>query len=91
MRQTLDETLQHLHDLLVHSEGLDESQRERLRQMVDEIRHVLDKSSPETDFGSESAGLGIRLVNAANQFEHSHPTITNTIGRIADILAQMGI
>jgi hypothetical protein len=53
--------------------------------MVDEIRQTLD------DDQTDSVGLGARLANAASQFEHSHPTITNTIGRIADMLAQMGI
>jgi ElaB/YqjD/DUF883 family membrane-anchored ribosome-binding protein len=85
MRQTLEETLQQLHSLLTNAADLDQSQREKLRQMVDEIRQTLD------DADTDSVGLGTRLVNAASQFEHSHPTITNTIGRIADMLAQMGI
>jgi ElaB/YqjD/DUF883 family membrane-anchored ribosome-binding protein len=85
MRQTLEETLQQLHNQLSHADDLDQSQRDKLRQMVDEIRRTLD------DADSDSMGLGTRLVHAASQFEHSHPTITNTIGRIADILAQMGI
>jgi predicted nucleic acid-binding Zn-ribbon protein len=87
MRQTLDETLQQLHDLLHNSHDLDQDQREKLRAMVDEIRQALNENSGE----AESTGLGTRLVNAASQIEHSHPTITNTIGRIADLLAQMGI
>ena len=85
MRQSLEETLAQLRDLLANAADLDQSQREKLRQTVTEIQEILD------DAEVDSSGLANRLFHAARHFEHSHPTITNTIGRIADILAQMGI
>ena len=34
---------------------------------------------------------GMSKSEAARHFEQSHPTLSGTIGRLADILAQMGI
>ncbi|MBX3421088.1 MAG: DUF4404 family protein [Pirellulaceae bacterium] len=85
MRQTLEETLDQLHQQLSHAENLGDQQRTRLREAADEIRQTLD------DAAVDSAGLAQRLKSAAAQFEHSHPQLTNTIGRVADLLSQMGI
>jgi len=85
MRQTLEETLNELHQQLLDSANLDPEQREKLRQAADEIHTTLDDSTVN------SQGLAERLQKATIHFEHSHPQLANTIGRIADLLAQMGI
>lgn len=85
MRQTLDETLDELHQQLQDAGNLDPDQKERLRQAAKEIQTTLDDSSVS------SYGLAERLQKATVHFEHTHPQLTNTIGRIADLLAQLGI
>jgi uncharacterized protein (DUF2336 family) len=85
MRQTLEETLNELRQQLLDSASLDPEQREQLRQAADEIHTTLDDSTVS------SHGLAERLQKATIHFEHTHPQLTNTIGRIADLLAQMGI
>ncbi len=85
MRQTLEQTLNELHEQLAGAQDLDEAQKTRLRQAVDEIQQTLDDSKVS------SASLATQLKQAVAQFEQSHPALTNSIGRIADLLAQMGI
>ncbi len=85
MRQTLDETLNELHQQLAGAKDLDEAQRAKLRQAVEEIQQTLD------DTQVSSASLATQLKQAVAQFENSHPQLTNSIGRIADLLSQMGI
>lgn len=85
MRQTLEETLSELHQQLTSSEDLDDLQKQKLREAADEIQRTLDGSNVN------SSGLAERLQQATVHFEHSHPHLTNTVGRIADLLAQMGI
>ena len=85
MRQTLDEILDELHSQLANADDLEETQRQKLREAAEEIQATLDDSS------ISSYGLAERLQKATAHFEHTHPRLTNTVGRIADLLAQMGI
>jgi hypothetical protein len=85
MRKTLEETLDQLHQQLLSADNLDEKERERLRQAAEEIRDTLD------DQQVSSAGLAERLQRATAHFEHSHPQLASSIGRIADLLSQLGI
>ena len=58
---------------------------DQLRAMVADIQASLDREErTDTSFAA-------RMREAARQFEDSHPTLTNTVGRVADMLAQMGI
>ena len=85
MRETLDETLKDLHDQLGSIEDLDDERIEMLRNAVAEIQATLDEQHVS------SAGLAQRLQEATQQFNSSHPVLTNTVGRIADLLSQLGI
>ena len=85
MRQTLDETLQELHEQLVNVEDLDDEQVDKLRHALAEIKETLDEKDVN------SASLAERMQEATLQFRDSHPLLTNTVGRIADLLSQMGI
>ena len=85
MRQTLDETLTELQDQLAHLKDLDQEQLEKLRAAAQQISDTLDHQDVS------SATLAQRLQEATRQFEQSHPQLTTTVGRIADLLAQLGI
>jgi hypothetical protein len=56
-----------------------------LEATVNELQQSLDHN----DVSSQS--LAERLSEATLQFQESHPALTNSVGRIADMLAQMGI
>lgn len=84
MQKRLDQTLQELHDQLASAETLTDAQRESMHNLVADIQAALiDNSSQQ--------GVGDRLNEAALQLETSHPTLTNTIGRVVDLLSQIGI
>jgi CII-binding regulator of phage lambda lysogenization HflD len=85
MREKLESILGELHQQLTSAGDLDEQERTRLRQAADEIQRTLD----DTEVSSYS--LAQRLQQATAHFEHTHPQLANTIGRIADLLSQLGI
>lgn len=85
MRQTLDETLKDLHVQLANVEDLDAEHVDMLRKAVAEIQETIDEQDVS------SASIAERLQEATQQFSGSHPVLTNTIGRVADLLSQMGI
>lgn len=85
MRVQLEQTLDELHHQLAEIETLESDDRERLQQAVKEIQQSLDKEDVS------SFSLAERLREATTQFTEAHPTIANSVGRIADMLSQMGI
>lgn len=84
-RQQLDEALTQLHQQLADADHLDRDQVAALRATVAEIQAVLEREE------RSETSLAARMREAARHFEDSHPTLTNTVGRVADMLAQMGI
>jgi hypothetical protein len=58
---------------------------EKLRATMGEIQAVLDQQ------GDRDESLSERVAGSARRFEASHPVLTENLGRIADILQQMGI
>lgn len=85
MRQTLDETLQDLHRQLQEVKDFDAEHVALLRATVAEIEDTLDKNE------ISSASIAERLRAATEQFSGSHPVLVGTVGRVADLLSQMGI
>ena len=85
MRQTLEQTLSDLHTQLSELKDLDPEQSEMLQKAVSEIQETLDDTEVNT------ASLAERLQEATKQLEASHPVLTGTIGRVADLLSQIGI
>ncbi len=80
----LTEALEVVQRELADSEHLDEGDVEKLRDTMSEIQAVLDQQE-------EGESLSDRVTISARRFEQSHPKLTETLGRIADILQQMGI
>ena len=85
MSERLIETLDELHQQLQGLESLDEEDRRKLRAAVDEIRESLDQDH------IDSGGLAKSFHQITEQFAEAHPRLTETAGRFADLLAQMGI
>ena len=82
--EELTSAIETLHREVGETTDLDQEDREHLREMVREIQAVLDESDSSTS-------LGTRVADSARRFEESHPVLTQTLGRIADTLQQMGI
>ncbi len=85
MQQKLEETLKELHEQLANTEDLGAEQVAMLRVTLAEIQAKLD------DEHSEPSSLSSQLSESIEQIQGSHPVLTNTIARVADLLAQMGI
>ncbi len=83
--QELTAALETVHQQLSEADHLDPSEVEKLRTTMTEIQEVLDRQSNEGETLSE------RVAHSAQRFEESHPVLTDTLGRIADMLQQMGI
>ncbi|TWU42894.1 DUF4404 family protein [Novipirellula artificiosorum] len=84
-KKELLEALQKVHHELEQAEHLDAAEVERLRATMREIQSVIE------DQADQAAPLSEQVSESARSFEESHPVLTNTLGRIADMLQQMGI
>ena len=95
----LEEILFELHNQLESTESLNSEQVAKLRHAVVEIQAAIDDDSLTEpaedgmilDDNAADASLAIRLRDAVQQFEDSHPSLTTAVGQVADMLAQMGI
>jgi hypothetical protein len=86
-RSPVNEIIDELREVLEDPEDLDEGLRAELRGAAEEILEALD---PDHD-RELSGSLRERLTDTLERFEKSHPKITETVGRLADALSDMGI
>ncbi|RIL05613.1 MAG: DUF4404 domain-containing protein [Proteobacteria bacterium] len=84
--QSLRQMLENLRAELNRAGDLDDSSRELLRVVENDIQQVLER---EDEPHPES--FGDRLRETVDRFESSHPTLTEAVGRVLDQLAKMGI
>lgn len=85
MRESLQETLLQLHELLASEQQLDADQLAMLRSAAVEIEETLDRADVN------SAELAQQMQTRSLTFSETHPVLAQTIGRVADLLSQMGI
>lgn len=84
--EKIAQLLNELQAELSDTDGLDPEVSERLQAAADEIRAAISAETVE-----QPHGVVEQLRDAASRFEDSHPTLTGTVGRIADALSQIGI
>ena len=82
IQKDLDEALDVVHRELAKSEHLDAEEVEKLKATISEIKTKLGEEAEES--------LSERITTSARRFEESHPGLTENLGRVADILQQMG-
>ena len=82
--QDLDEALEVVLRELSRSDHLDADEVEKLKATMNEIETVLG------DRADQEESLSERVTSSARRFEESHPVLTENLGRLADILQQMG-
>jgi len=88
-KEQLRTRIQELLDELESGERLDVEARDRLTNVLEEIRGAVDEDGDRGDDEGES--LVDRLNEATRHFEESHPTLTAMVGRIAESLSNLGI
>ena len=82
--QELTDALKVIHQQLADADHLDPDDVENLRGTIVEIQAVLGEQD-------QDGSLSEQISNSARKFEESHPVLTKTLGRVADMLQQMGI
>lgn len=86
--EKLRATVSELEAQLRALETVDPASRASLLDAVQEIRVALDEDRPSE---VQSPSLIANLTHSVEKFEVSHPTLTSVLGRLIDILGQMGI
>ena len=104
--ERLRHTLEQLHQQLDQAESLDPEVAAQLEATINDLRATLARraeaeraelenppaeTAREEDDETDEHSLAYRLGEAEQYFESSHPTLANTVKRLVDILAQMGI
>jgi ElaB/YqjD/DUF883 family membrane-anchored ribosome-binding protein len=84
-QRALSERLEQLSRELASSASLSAADRERLEQLIADVRdHLeLEQHEPQT--------LADRLQDATSEFEKTHPRLTLAIGAVAEALSRLGI
>ncbi|MCP5039969.1 MAG: DUF4404 family protein [bacterium] len=86
-KQDLHDALQDLHQALEDAKDLGAGEREELEGAVAQIRETL--AATESDREADSFLRMLR--DAIDRFEDRHPELTKVIGRVADLLSDLGI
>jgi chromosome segregation ATPase len=88
-KKQLRARIQELLGELEQVEEIDQEARNRLANVLHDIREAVADSGE--DAPDENESLLERLNEATRHFEESHPTLTAMVGRIADSLSNLGI
>ena len=88
-REKLDQTLQQLHGELLQVELVDANDRERLQQLMADVKELLEQE--EEAPAHRYKRLSEQLSESIKQFEVSHTTVTGVMDRTIKMLARMGI
>jgi predicted component of type VI protein secretion system len=86
-KQQLRAQLASLHQALADADSVGPEARELLQAVMRDIQRLLDVEERQ----EEPEGLVDRLREAVEDFEESHPTLSEAAGRVIDALARMGI
>ncbi len=81
--------LAQLHSLLQDTHEIDDSTRQSLTQLAEDIQRVLQAPSDRTDQGHTD--LRHRIDDVVLDFEAKHPQLTQILSRVTDLLSNMGI
>ena len=81
--------LAQLHSLLQHTHEIDDSTRQSLTQLAEDIQRVLQAPADGTDQGNTD--LRQRIDDVVLDFETKHPQLTQILSRVTDLLSNMGI
>jgi hypothetical protein len=86
--EKLQATLSELEQQVRALGSVDEESRQSLLNAAQEIRVALNEADYST---ARSQTMLENLTSSVEKFEVTHPTLTSVLGRLVDILGQMGI
>jgi len=79
--------LEQLHGEIEHTDSIDEKGRELLRELGEDIRELLNRTSGE----KPQPTMIKRMEDSISYLEVTHPTLTSTISNLLDTLSNAGI
>ena len=82
----LQQLLQDLHREVASAGSFDESTRQNLGALADELRALAEGAEPPPE-----GGLRERLHQEVQRFEATHPTLAQTLANVIDTLALYGL
>jgi hypothetical protein len=88
-RPELQALLESLHRELGSLDKVDDRTKELLAQVTDDVHRVLERD--EQTAAEDVATSQENVRNAIVEFEAEHPRLAETLGRLADGLANLGI
>jgi hypothetical protein len=80
--------LEQVHNEIAQAESVDENGQELLAHLAADIQELLERSEPSTE---SNLSIQERLQKAIDEFEVSHPTLTNTLSQLSAVLSNAGI
>ncbi len=89
MDDQLRELLTQLHDELEHTQTLDDNARQMMEHLKIDIQGLLEKSDEEQHPGYGS--VAHQINEAVQEFEVTHPELTETLTKVLDTLSGLGI
>jgi hypothetical protein len=85
----LQALLESLHHELASLDEVDDRTKELLAQVTDDVNRVLER---DDETAAEDVATSQQNVRSAiSEFEAEHPRLAETLGRLADGLANLGI
>lgn len=88
-RDELVATLRRLHDELAQTEQIGPETREAFARVAADIQRLTNPEEPTTAEEARKSHEG--LNGLVLEFEAEHPRLAESIGRVADALANLGI
>lgn len=88
-KQDLIAHLKELQIRLAETKDVDPETLDQLEQLTGQVEDLLDREEGLAEEEKEPVAQGLKGLLL--QFETEHPQMTDTLGRIADGLARMGI
>jgi len=85
----LQSLLESLHRELASLDKVDDRTKQLLSQVTDDVRNVLERD--ENSPAEEVATSQDSVRSVIQEFEAEHPKLAETLGRLADGLANLGI
>lgn len=85
----LQSLLKSLHRELASLDKVDDRTKQLLTQVTDDVQRVLERDEDAASEGETGSSESVR--STIEEFEAEHPKLAETLGRIADGLANMGI
>ena len=88
-KEQFTEMLKKIHNELRNTESVDDSGRELLGVVMDDINKLIDRPDEEEMHGSSRLVEGLK--EAVFHFEDSHPSLASSMRRLVDALSSIGI